>query len=245
MTSKWALWRLKSPASSLFTQPFIRAQFKENIKVPCHWPFWPVAGEFPAQTATKAENVSIWWSHYVSTCVVCGIDFNGQYVIPDLMESKHLVTQVIVISSVLTISPKRDRECPLWVYSHILEQHLLFARSMYHDKSTVLHGGSTALQWRHNGRDGVSNHQPHDCLLSRLFRQRSKKSSKLCVTGLLCEGNSPVTGEFPTQMASNAENVSIWWRHHGTSIIIAEYMYICGVIEEGMLAFLPPKAGSI
>ena len=30
-----------------------------------------------------------------------------------------------------------------------------------------------------------------------------------------CEGNSPVTGEFPTQMASNAENVSIWWRHHG------------------------------
>ena len=30
----------------------------------------------------------------------------------------------------------------------------------------------------------------------------------------LCEGNSPVTGEFPAQRASNAENVSIWWRHH-------------------------------
>ena len=30
----------------------------------------------------------------------------------------------------------------------------------------------------------------------------------------LREGNSPGTGEFPTQMASNAENVSIWWRHH-------------------------------
>ena len=26
--------------------------------------------------------------------------------------------------------------------------------------------------------------------------------------------NSPVTGEFPAQRASNAENVSIWWRHH-------------------------------
>ena len=25
---------------------------------------------------------------------------------------------------------------------------------------------------------------------------------------------SPVTGEFPAQMASNAESVSIWWRHH-------------------------------
>ena len=68
-------------------------------------------------------------------------------------------------------------------------------------------------QWRHNGHDGISNHQPHDCLLNRLFRRRSKKTSKLRVTGL-CAGNSPVTGEFPAQMASNAENVSIWWRHH-------------------------------
>ena len=49
----------------------------------------------------------------------------------------------------------------------------------------------------------------NDCLLSR----RSKKTSKLRVTGL-CEGNSPVTGEFPTQRASNVGNVYIWWRHH-------------------------------
>ena len=28
-------------------------------------------------------------------------------------------------------------------------------------------------------------------------------------------GNSPVTGEFPAQRASNAENVSIWRRHRG------------------------------
>ena len=69
------------------------------------------------------------------------------------------------------------------------------------------------LQWRHNERDGVSNHQPHDCLLSRLFRHRSKKTSKPRVTGL-CAGNSPVTGEFPAQRACDAENVSIGWRHH-------------------------------
>ena len=31
MTSQWVGWRLKSPASGLFTQPFIRAQIKENI----------------------------------------------------------------------------------------------------------------------------------------------------------------------------------------------------------------------
>ena len=70
-----------------------------------------------------------------------------------------------------------------------------------------------SLLWRHNGGDGVSDHQPHDCLLNRLFRRRSKKTSKLRVNGL-CAGNSPVTGEFPAQRASNAENVCIWWRHH-------------------------------
>ena len=46
------------------------------------------------------------------------------------------------------------------------------------------------LQWRHNDYCSVSNHQPHGCLLNRLFRRRSKKTSKLRVTGL-CAGNSP------------------------------------------------------
>ena len=71
------------------------------------------------------------------------------------------------------------------------------------------------LQWRHNGRDGVSNHQPHHCLFNRPFRRRSKKTSKLRVIGL-CAGNSSVAGEFPTQIeiVSSVENCSIWWRHH-------------------------------
>ena len=69
-----------------------------------------------------------------------------------------------------------------------------------------------ALQWRHNERDGVSNHRRLHCLLNCWFRHRSKKISKLRVTGLA--GNSPVTGEFLAQKSSNAENVSIWWRHH-------------------------------
>ena len=39
----------------------------------------------------------------------------------------------------------------------------------------------SALQWRHNGRDGVSNHQPHHCLLKRLLGadQRKQQSSAL------------------------------------------------------------------
>ena len=85
-----------------------------------------------------------------------------------------------------------------------------------------------ALQWRHGGHTWQGAHYNDVmmgimasqitsltivCLLNRLFR-RDKKTSKLRVTGP-CVGNSPVTGEFPVQMASNAENVSIWWRHHG------------------------------
>ena len=45
------------------------------------------------------------------------------------------------------------------------------------------------------------------------------KTSKFRVTGL-CAGNSPVTGEFPTQKASNEENVSIWWRRHAVTFLI-------------------------
>ena len=62
------------------------------------------------------------------------------------------------------------------------------------------------LQWRHNDHDGVSNHQPHGCLLNRLFRRRSKKTSKLRVTGL-CVGNpsgpvnSPHKGSVTREMS--------------------------------------------
>ena len=50
--------------------------------------------------------------------------------------------------------------------------------------ATCVMGSSSPLRWRHNGFDSVSNHQPHDCLLNRLFRRRSKKTSKFRVTGL-------------------------------------------------------------
>ena len=87
-----------------------------------------------------------------------------------------------------------------------------------HNKSVIL-CIILALQWRHNEHDSVSNHQPHDCLLNRLFGHRSKKTSMLRVTGL-CVGNSPGAGEFPAQMASNAENVSISWRLHEKGTLI-------------------------
>ena len=85
----------------------------------------------------------------------------------------------------------------------------------------------STLRWRHNGRNSVSNHQPRRCILNRLSRRRSNKTSKLRVTGL-CAGNSPETGEVPAQRASNAENVSIWWRHHA----LPEVHHMCQDIDK-------------
>ena len=75
----------------------------------------------------------------------------------------------------------------------------------------VFHWNVVALQWRHNDHDGVSNHQPHGCLLNRLFGRRSKKNIKAPRQWPLCREFTGA-GEFPAQRASNAENVSIWWR---------------------------------
>ena len=95
-------------------------------------------------------------------------------------------------------------------------------------------GSSTALRWRHNGHDSVSNHQPHGCLLNRLFRRRSKRKSKLRVTGL-CVGihrgpvNSPhkwpVTWKmFPfDDIIMGCWQANIWtnfdWSSYGKSLV--------------------------
>ena len=72
------------------------------------------------------------------------------------------------------------------------------------------------LQWSHNDRDGILNHRRLDSVLTRLCRRSSKETSKLRVTGH-CEENSLMTGEFPAQRASNAENIYMWWRHNACS----------------------------
>ena len=154
MTSQWVGWRLNSPASPLFTQPFIRAQIKENIKAPRHWPLcgeFTGTGEFPEQMASNAETVSIWWRHHE-----------------------------LCVRFALCCVPRQ------------------YGTGQFYP----------SLHWLHNEHDGVSNHRRLDCLLNRLFRRRSKKTSKLRVTGL-CDGNSSVADDFPAQRASNAENASI------------------------------------
>ena len=83
-----------------------------------------------------------------------------------------------------------------------------------------------ALHWRHNGCDGISNHQPHHCLLSRLFRCRSNKTSKLRVTGL-CAGNSPV---------NSLPKWSVTWKVFPFDDIIMVRWYL--YIESGRRIFI-------
>ena len=59
-------WLLRSPTSRLYTQPCIQVQIKENIKALRHWPLCGEFTEFPTQSASNAENVSIWWSHHAN-----------------------------------------------------------------------------------------------------------------------------------------------------------------------------------
>ena len=78
---------------------------------------------------------------------------------------------------------------------------------------------------------------------------RSKKTSKLRVTSL-CEGNSPGTGEFLAQRASNAENVSIWWSHHeeysyGSAIPVTNndilpYGFTANLLDKSEFSMLNP-----
>ena len=86
----------------------------------------------------------------------------------------------------------------------ITQRHLFLVVASDSDL-VITKSANVSLLWRHNGCDGVSSHQPQDCLLNRLFRHRSKKTPKLRVAGF-CAGKSPKTGEFPAQMTSACRN---------------------------------------
>ena len=55
---------------------------------------------------------------------------------------------------------------------------------------------------------------------------QAQKISKLRLTGL-CKWNTPVTGDFPAQRASNAEIVSIWWRLHKNQFQASSSWWLC------------------
>ena len=83
-----------------------------------------------------------------------------------------------------------DRLASIWYQS--ICKHDVFRRHIRGLQRNEPEHTRCSLLWRHSGRDGVSNHQPRDCLLNRWFGRRSKKTSKFRVTGH-CVGNSPIT----------------------------------------------------
>ena len=92
-------------------------------------------------------------------------------------------------------------------FSHILVHLSNWAMGSFLSKQWIVHYSDVKMS--------AIKSPSLDCLLTSLIRRRSKKTSKLRVTGL-CEGNPLVTGGFPSQRTNNAENVSIWWHHHVT-----------------------------
>ena len=90
----------------------------------------------------------------------------------------------------------------------------------------------SSLQWRHNRRQRVSNHQQLDGLFNYLLSPTPKKHQNSALL-VLCEGNSPATGEYSAQGVSNTEKASILWRQHdiGSKVLHAEsaavLKYIC------------------
>ena len=112
----------------------------------------------------------------------------------------HGTEQIILFLSLISLPVCREPPLGLYQSNNIALDNL----------------GLWALHWRHNDHDGVSNHQPHGFLLNRLFRRRSKNTQALRHWPLC--GEFTGSGEFPTQRASYAENVSIWWRHHGDDL---------------------------
>ena len=96
------------------------------------------------------------------------------------------VTPPDVLMKNFTIHPKFRRHS-------FMSQIYILSSIMLHGIFNIYHlypSETFALHWRHNDHDCVSNHQPYDCLLNRLFRRKSKRTSKLHVTGF-CVGNSP------------------------------------------------------
>ena len=160
---------------------------------------------------TPTVEVRAWMSNYILLFKVGIIS----YTCPNF--NTGLINLSVKRSSVecrYTVHPKKYAYLCTFLYIIVVSYQSIYPYTLVFPTGTCVI--MLPLQWRHNEHDGVSNHRGLDCLLNRLFRCRSKKTSKLRVTGL-CDGNSLVTGEFPAQRASDAESFSIRWRHHDST----------------------------
>ena len=166
----------------------------------------------------RRDRTGKWWRHW---CVIMA-SLSSENDIFIKVEANVMITSLLCQNYFLVNAHRPGRKCEmimssscnqLWRHHYVkTTQDVIFTcewtsslRKVSTGKSwhkigvtsdTLFLDHGNTLQLRHNEHDGVSDHQPHDCLLNRLFRRRSKKTSKPCVTGL-CAGNSPMTGGSP------------------------------------------------
>ena len=157
MTSQWVRWRLKSPASRLFTQPFIQTQIKENIKAARHWPSCGT-GEFPAQMASNEENVSIWWRHHgilqsVNFGAICAnISTLNKHLLKMIIGTEsnlpvYLATVLLIFArEIMVYYGHKELICakePIWTKNINLMHGILCLSSVFEPLGTLLMTGIT------------------------------------------------------------------------------------------------------
>ena len=187
-------WHLKSPASRLFTQPFIQTQIKVNIKAPRHWPLcgeFTGTGEFPAQRSSYAENVSIWWRHHAMSWPL----HEGTH--DNHADDRFSCTADQMLSPDQLRIWFRTRE--LWYFSVTLlwlnsvSQWIVTPIFTTTYRAVLLKHGQLSVQ--------CSRQRPlaRSWIRYGVYRDVTSSNGNIFrVTGPLC-GEPPVTGEFPTQ----------------------------------------------
>ena len=138
-----------------------------------HPPPTPRSPEFPLTKDTPYLSLTL------KLCDVCCEDFGGNW-----RYYTGIALYLIGIIKYLLFSGQIAITFQMIVLSMAFEELIGWA------SPTTVAMAWVTLRWRHNDHDGVSNYQPNGCLLNHLFRRRSKKTSKIRVTGLWA-GNSP------------------------------------------------------
>ena len=188
-------WRIKSPASRLFSQSLIQAQIKENIKYPCHW---PLCREFtgdrwiPRTMASKAENVSIWWSCRIEIQIVYCI------VLYERLQQAHTVCRDM--NAQRTLKFNKTYQNPIWRWTIYLERvHDIHAFTQltyytvlpYIESNNCLHLNMDGLIWLYIGLKHVLKQQIWYILVNIYLSSISGNDHTACY--------QLVTGEFPSQ----------------------------------------------
>ena len=132
--------------------------------------------------------VITWWRHQMETFSALLALCAGNSPVPGEFPPQRSVTRSFDVIFDLHRNKRLSKQSWGWWFEtlpRLLRRH---SNDMYiQTQCGIIIMRPVPLWWRHNECDGVSNHRRLDCLFNRLFRRRSKKTSKLRVTGLFEE----------------------------------------------------------